>query len=252
MANRFSERAQKVILGAQDFARDSGHDSVVPAHLLFALANLGQGIGWNLLVTLNVSGYLIRKRVEQEMPSASSSGRPGEIPFTADSKRVLEEAVNVATSMECDYVGTEHILLALCRSDNQLAIAILLDAGATEEKVRKAVLEVTGVAAPPNPNMPDAAKRRPPGRLILPMSPCPSILGFVAMCFVNDAGKEVDGVLVLVRSGFDPHVAFLQLLKAIPDLAATPLLFKLPGERPVMRILGGWQVAEGEAETFSY
>lgn len=68
----------------------------------------------------------------------------------------------------------------------------------------------------------------------------------------NDAGKEVDGILVLVRFGFDPYIAFSELLKAIPDMAATPLLFKLPRGKPVMRFLGGWQVAEGEAETFSY
>ena len=253
MANRLSQRAQKAITNAREFALSSNHGSSVPAHLLYALANLGEGLGWNLLASLSIDTGLIRERVLQEMPQSNSLARREDISFSPDSNQVLDEAATIAASMDCDYVGTEHILLGLCRSDNQLAVAILLEVGATEGEVRKAILDVTGSTAPPKPlGAHGAADKKTSGRPLSPMANCPSILGFASTLFADKTGTETEGILVFVRSGFDAQTAHWELLKAIPDLAATPLRFKLPGERPVARILGEWEAIEWESETFAY
>lgn len=248
---KFSECAQKTLSKAHDCARDAGRDSVVPADILCGLSLVQEGVAWRAISELKIDLAGIPARIAREFPKLRSAAQPGELPFSPDTKALFNTAIDIATSMDMEYVGTEHLLLGLFRSGNALARTILNDLRATEFSVRNVILELTGRQPPVKlPSVPAGVRSRP--LKITPVSACPSVLGMISMAFPGQSEIEVEGALVLVRPGADPNAAFSELLKAIPDLAATPLRFKLPGERPIEKTMDGWKTIESEPERFEY
>ncbi|MEW6080825.1 MAG: ATP-dependent Clp protease ATP-binding subunit [Bacillota bacterium] len=152
MFGRFTERAHRVILLAQEEARQSGHDFIGTEHLLLGLIREGGGIAARALESLGISLETVRSEVKKLIghgqPSASA-----EISFTPRAKKVvLELASEEARLLGHNYVGTEHILLGLIREDEGVAARVLTSLGADLEKVRAEVgqlLPTQGQAASP-------------------------------------------------------------------------------------------------------
>jgi ATP-dependent Clp protease ATP-binding subunit ClpC len=155
MFERFTERARQVVVFAQDEARLLGHPHIGTEHLLLGLFREDDGVA---AVALRSFGLTLAGARESVVHVAGrGEGTPtGQIPFTPRAKRTLELALREAIAMQHNYIGTEHILLALARSPDSTAARVLIDADADEEALRNAVLahldrKTTRSPVPPRP-----------------------------------------------------------------------------------------------------
>ena len=141
MHDIFTERVRKVIYLAREEAARLQHDYIGTEHLLLGVIREGEGIAATVLNNLGLDLDRIRQEVENMVSASGGTMTIGEIPFTPRAKRVLELAVEEARSLGHNYVGTEHLLLALFRGQDGLAKKLLIDADATEDKVLAKVME---------------------------------------------------------------------------------------------------------------
>jgi ATP-dependent Clp protease ATP-binding subunit ClpC len=138
MFERFTDRARRVVVLAQDEARLLNHDYIGTEHLLLGLIHEGKGVAAQVLEALGISLATVRQQVEdiigtgQEPPS-------GHIPFTPRAKKVLELSLREALQLGHDYIGTEHILLGLLREGDGVAAQVLVSLGADLNVVRERV-----------------------------------------------------------------------------------------------------------------
>ncbi|HHT73153.1 MAG TPA: ATP-dependent Clp protease ATP-binding subunit [Firmicutes bacterium] len=146
MFGRFTERAQRVIVLAQEEARRLGHNVVGTEHLLLGLIAEGEGVAARALQTLGISIDDVRAEIERVIGrgEAAPTGPSG---FTPRTKRVLELAFDEARQLGHSYIGTEHILLGLIREGEGVAAQVLINLGADLDKVRRQVTELLGGAS---------------------------------------------------------------------------------------------------------
>ncbi len=149
MSTRFTDRAQKVILIAQEEAKRLNHDYVGTEHILLGLVALGEGVAAQVLTNLGVDFRKVRQEIEKIVGTGDNMMLLGEIPFTPRAKKVLEYAVEEAQHMGHSYIGTEHILLGLIREEEGVAARVLENLGLKLEAVREAVLEFIGEGEEP-------------------------------------------------------------------------------------------------------
>lgn len=142
MLDRFTQRAQKVILLAQQEARRLNHNYVGTEHILLGLVELGEGVAALALESLNVDLRKLRREVEKIVGTGDNILLLGELPFTPRAKKVIELASEEAQAMGQDYVGTEHLLLGLLREKEGIAAKILSGMGITLEAVREKIMEI--------------------------------------------------------------------------------------------------------------
>ncbi|BAD42115.1 ATP-dependent Clp protease ATP-binding subunit [Symbiobacterium thermophilum] len=164
MFSRYTERAQRVIVLAQDEARRLNYDYVGTEHLLLGLIREGEGIAAKALQSLGIQLEQVRAEVEKMIGKGSASSR-GEIGFTPRAKKVMVElAIEEARLLGHNYVGTEHILLGLIREGEGVAAQVLQNLGADLERVRNQVIHLLGgVPHPPaGSSMPGSAKVKGP------------------------------------------------------------------------------------------
>lgn len=159
MFSRYTERAQRVIVLAQDEARRLNYDYVGTEHLLLGLIREGEGIAAKALQSLGIQLEQVRAEVEKMIGKGSASTR-GEIGFTPRAKKVMIElAIEEARLLGHNYVGTEHILLGLIREGEGVAAQVLQNLGAELERVRNQVIHLLGgVPHPQSGASPGAAK----------------------------------------------------------------------------------------------
>jgi ATP-dependent Clp protease ATP-binding subunit ClpC len=140
MFERFTQRARRVIVLAQDEARTLHHDHIGPEHLLLGLIREGDGVAASALEALGISLEAVRQQVEEIIgtgqPQAASSGH---IPFSAQAKKALELSLREALDLRHQYIGTGHILLGLIREDDGVAARVLVALGADLNRVRRQV-----------------------------------------------------------------------------------------------------------------
>lgn len=148
MSNRFTERAQRVILIAQEEAKRLNHDYVGTEHLLLGLAALGEGVAAQVLANLGIDLRRLRAEVEKVVGTGDNILLLGEIPFTPQAKKVLEFAVEEAQNLGHNYVGTEHILLGLIRQEEGVSARVLENLGVRLETVREEVINLLGETQP--------------------------------------------------------------------------------------------------------
>lgn len=148
MWQRFTERARRVILlGQQEAERmNSGH--VGTEHLLLGLARENEGVAAQVLQKMGVSLGKVCAEVEAESPPGTEPIYPSEPKLTRKAKRVLELAADEARQMRHNYVGSEHLLLALLREKDGIAARVLMRLGLDLERARAEVLEYLGPDAP--------------------------------------------------------------------------------------------------------
>ncbi len=143
MYARFTERAQRVMILAQEEARRLKYPYVGTEHLLLGLIREGTGIAHKVLSDLGVERETVRQEVEKIIGAGKGSVE-GEIGFTPRAKRVIELAVDEARRLGHSYVGTEHLLLGLIREGEGVAARVLQNLGADLEKVRSQVVQLLG------------------------------------------------------------------------------------------------------------
>src|SRR2546422_6866633 len=143
MFERFSNRARRVVVQAQEEARRLDYSFIGPEHLLLALLQ-SDGIGSKALVSLGVSLESARRQVEESIGTGSAPSAQGHIPFKPGAKKVLELSLREALSLGHNYIGTEHILLGLLRQAESDAGSVVQFLGVDTNQVRAQVMALGG------------------------------------------------------------------------------------------------------------
>jgi len=143
MFERFTERARKVVVLAQEEARNFNHNYIGTEHLLLGLLREDEGVAARALGSLNVTLDEVREQVES-IVGYGEEGTGGQAPFTPRSKKVLELALREALQLGHNYIGTEHILLGLVRESEGVAARVLSNLDVDPDKVRREVVRMLG------------------------------------------------------------------------------------------------------------
>jgi len=143
MFGKFTERAQKVILLAQNEAKRLNHNLIGTEHLLLGLIREGEGIAAKALEAMGISLEKVRAEVEKMLGKGDGSGKAF-IGYTPRAKKVLELAYDEARQLGHNYIGTEHILLGLIREGEGVAAQVLQNLGVDLPKTREQVIKLLG------------------------------------------------------------------------------------------------------------
>ena len=141
MFERFTDRARRVVVLAQEEARLLNHNYIGTEHILLGLIHEGEGVAAKALESLGISLESVRGQVEEIIGQGGSSPS-GHIPFTPRAKKVLELSLREALQLGHNYIGTEHILLGLIREGEGVAAQVLVKLGADLARVREQVIQL--------------------------------------------------------------------------------------------------------------
>jgi ATP-dependent Clp protease ATP-binding subunit ClpC len=141
MFERFTDRARRVVVLAQEEARVLNHNYIGTEHILLGLLREGEGVAAKALESLGLHLEAVRQQVEQIIGKGQQVPA-GHIPFTPRAKKVLELSLREALQLGHDYIGTEHILLGLLSEGEGVAAQVLVRLGADLKRVRQQVIQV--------------------------------------------------------------------------------------------------------------
>ena len=148
MFERFTDRARRVVVLAQEEARMLNHNYIGTEHILLGLIHEGEGVAAKALESMNISLDAVREQV-QEIIGQGQAAPTGHIPFTPRAKKVLELSLREALQLGHNYIGTEHILLGLIREGEGVAAQVLQKLGADLNRVRQTVIQLlSGYSGP--------------------------------------------------------------------------------------------------------
>src|SRR5438034_3525676 len=141
MFERFTDRARRVVVLAQEEARMLNHNYIGTEHILLGLIHEGEGVAAEALDSLGISLEAVRSQVE-EIIGQGQAPPTGHIPFTPRAKKVLELSLRESLQLGHNYIGTEHILLGLIREGEGVAAQVLQKLGADLNRVRQTVIQL--------------------------------------------------------------------------------------------------------------
>src|ERR1700756_3029843 len=141
MFERFTDRARRVVVLAQEEARMLNHNYIGTEHILLGLIHEGEGVAAKALESLGISLDAVRQEV-LEIIGQGQQAPSGHIPFTPRAKKVLELSLREALQLGHEYIGTEHILLGLIREGDGVAAQVLVKLGADLNRVRQQVIQL--------------------------------------------------------------------------------------------------------------
>jgi ATP-dependent Clp protease ATP-binding subunit ClpC len=141
MFERFTDRARRVVVLAQEEARTLNHSYIGTEHILLGLTREGEGVAVKALAPLGISLEAVRQQVE-EIIGQGQQAPSGHIPFTPRAKKVLGLSLRESVQLDHNYIGTEHILLGLIREGEGVAAQVLVKLGADLSRVRQHVIEL--------------------------------------------------------------------------------------------------------------
>ena len=141
MFERFTDRARRVVVLAQEEARMLNHNYIGTEHILLGLLHEGEGAAYQALTALDISLDTVRAKVE-EIIGTGQKEASGHIPFTPRAKKVLELSLRESLQLGHSYIGTEHILLGLLREGEGVAAQVLVKMGTDLNRVRQRVVEL--------------------------------------------------------------------------------------------------------------
>jgi len=141
MFERFTDRARRIVVLAQEEARMLQHNYIGTEHLLLGLIHEGEGVAAEALESLGIGLEAVRQQVE-EIIGRGQQAPSGHIPFTPRAKKVLELALREAIQLGHNYIGTEHILLGLIREGDGVAAQVLVRLGADLDRTRQRVIDM--------------------------------------------------------------------------------------------------------------
>jgi ATP-dependent Clp protease ATP-binding subunit ClpC len=142
MFERFTDRARRVVVFAQDEARGLNHNWIGTEHLLLAVIREGHGIGAKALESMQISLDAARQQIESMIGRGQNPVGDGHIPFTPRAKKVLELSLREALQLGHNYIGTEHILLGLIREGDGVAAQVLVSLGCDLNRARQQVIQL--------------------------------------------------------------------------------------------------------------
>ncbi|MFZ1374647.1 MAG: ATP-dependent Clp protease ATP-binding subunit [Nostocoides sp.] len=141
MFERFTDRARRVVVLAQEEARMLNHNYIGTEHILLGLIHEGDGVASKALESLGIELENVREQVQQIIGQGQQAPS-GHIPFTPRAKKVLELSLREALQLGHNYIGTEHILLGLIREGEGVAAQVLVKLGADLNRVRQQVIQL--------------------------------------------------------------------------------------------------------------
>jgi ATP-dependent Clp protease ATP-binding subunit ClpC len=147
MFERFTDRARRVVVLAQEEARKLNHNYIGTEHILLGLIQEGEGHAAKALEELNISIENVKNEVVEIIGEGQQSPS-GHIPFTPRAKKVLELSLREALQLGHNYIGTEHILLGLIREGEGVAAQVLKKLGAELAQVRQTVIKLISSSSP--------------------------------------------------------------------------------------------------------
>jgi ATP-dependent Clp protease ATP-binding subunit ClpC len=163
---RFTDRARRVVVLAQEEARLLNHNYIGTEHILLGLIHEGEGVAAKALESLGISLEKVRQQVE-EIIGAGQSPPSGHIPFTPRAKKVLELSLREALQLGHNYIGTEHILLGLIREGEGVAAQVLVKLGADLGRVRQQVIQLLSGYSGSKESTGGGSGESPQGSLVL-------------------------------------------------------------------------------------
>jgi ATP-dependent Clp protease ATP-binding subunit ClpC len=167
MFERFTDRARRVVVLAQEEARMLNHNYIGTEHILLGLIHEGEGVAAKALESLGISLDAVREQV-QEIIGQGQQAPSGHIPFTPRAKKVLELSLREALQLGHNYIGTEHILLGLIREGEGVAAQVLVKLGADLNRVRQQVIQLlSGYQGKEPATAGGATEGTPSGSLVL-------------------------------------------------------------------------------------
>jgi ATP-dependent Clp protease ATP-binding subunit ClpC len=138
---RFTDRARRVVVFAQEEARLLNHNYIGTEHVLLGLVREGEGVAAQALTSMGIGLDAVRGQVERIIGQGQAAPT-GHIPFTPRAKKVLELSLREALQLGHNYIGTEHILLGLLREGEGVAAQVLQQLGADLNRVRQTVIQL--------------------------------------------------------------------------------------------------------------
>jgi len=142
MFERFTDRARRVVVLAQEEARMLNHNYVGTEHILLALIREGGGVAAKALESLGITEEAARQQVEEVVGPGQTGPQRGHLPFTPRAKKTLQLSLREAIALGHAHIGTEHILLGLVRADDGVAIQVLNSLGVDPNRVRQQVIQL--------------------------------------------------------------------------------------------------------------
>jgi ATP-dependent Clp protease ATP-binding subunit ClpC len=139
---RFTDRARRVVVLAQEEARMLNHNYVGTEHILVALIREGGGVAAQALESLGITEETARQQVEEVVGPGQPGPQRGHLPFTPRAKKILQLSMREAIALGHAYIGTEHILLGLLRAEDGVAIRVLNGLGVDPNRVRQHVIQL--------------------------------------------------------------------------------------------------------------
>ena len=137
----FTPRARHVLVLAQKEARNLNHDAIRPEHLLLGIAALGEGVAVEVMKSMGVKLENLRREVERNFPPAGTTQQDGNTPFSQELTQIFVYAAEEARGMNYNYIGTEHLLLALLRDPASRIARILKGMDIDSDHFRKEVIK---------------------------------------------------------------------------------------------------------------
>ncbi len=154
MFDRFTDNANKAMDLALQEAQRFNHDYIGTEHILLGLIDEWSGVAADVLKNLDVDPQQIRRKVEKLLSYGTTMVTMGQLPFTSASKKVLELALEEASNLGHNYIGTEHLLLGLIREEEGIAAQVLQNNKVRLEDVREEVLELLHAEVTPGEEVP--------------------------------------------------------------------------------------------------
>ena len=142
MFERFTDRARRVVVLAQEEARMLNHDYVGSEHILLGLIRESGGVAARALQSLGITEEAARQQVEEVVGRGQHDPQRGHIPLTPRAKKILQLSMREAIALGHAYIGTEHILLGLLREDDGVAMRVLNGLGVDPNRVRQQVIRL--------------------------------------------------------------------------------------------------------------
>jgi ATP-dependent Clp protease ATP-binding subunit ClpC len=138
---RFTDRARRVLVLAQEESRLLNHNHIGTEHILLGLVGEGRGVAAKALTQMGVSLDVARQKVV-EVVGQFGTEATGSPPFTPRAKKVLELSLREALQLDHNYIGTEHLLLGLVREGEGVGARVLLSVGVDQDTVRQTVMQL--------------------------------------------------------------------------------------------------------------
>src|SRR6201746_1164722 len=166
MFERFTDRARRVVVLAQEEARMLNHNYIGTEHILLGLIHEGEGVAATAMGSLGISLEAGRQQVE-EIIGQGQQAPSGHIPFTPRAKKVLELSLREALQLGHNYIGTERSLLGLIREGEGVAAQVLVKLGADLNRVRQQVIQLLNGYQSKEPTSGNAQEGAPSTSLVL-------------------------------------------------------------------------------------